>query len=84
MVASDAAHAQTNRGRSPNLETGSPPGIGTESPLMFPKLDQLECGGSIQPNAAGKINEPIAAQLVMRASDVEPIGLGEPFVQGLD
>jgi hypothetical protein len=51
---------------------------------MFPKLDQLECGGSIQPNAAGKINEPIAAQLVMRASDVEPIGLGEPFVQGLD
>ena len=50
---------------------------------MFIQLDKLECAGSINANPASEISKVCAAQTIVGASNVEPLALAEPIIEGL-
>ena len=49
---------------------------------MLVQLDKPERAGTIDANPAGEIREAGAAQSIVAVSDVEPLALAEPIVEG--
>src|SRR5580704_18114077 len=49
---------------------------------MFMQLDKLERAGPINADPAGEISKARAAQTIVGASNVEPLTLAEPIVEG--
>jgi hypothetical protein len=49
---------------------------------MSVQLHKLKSGRPTDPNPSREVTEPVPAQVVMRAGDVEPFGLVEPLDQG--